>query len=52
MNSVNIQGTSALCYKKEIIKINASKNDTAKLRVAGYARVSSDSTDQLNSFSA
>lgn len=51
MNSMNIQGTSALSPKKEIIKINALKSEMAKLRVAGYARVSSDSADQLNSFS-
>lgn len=51
MNSVNVQGTSALTSKKEIIKINALKSETAKLRVAGYARVSSDSADQMNSFS-
>lgn len=51
MNSMNIQGTSALNSKKEIIKINALKSEMAKLRVAGYARVSSDSADQLNSFS-
>ncbi|NCC87633.1 MAG: recombinase family protein [Clostridia bacterium] len=51
MNSMNIQGTSALNPKKEIIKINALKSEMAKLRVAGYARVSSDSADQLNSFS-
>lgn len=51
MNSANMQGSSALTPKKEIIKINASKSETAKLRVAGYARVSSDSADQMNSFS-
>lgn len=51
MNSMNIQGTSALNSKKEIIKINALKSEMAKLRVSGYARVSSDSADQLNSFS-
>lgn len=47
MNIGNIQGTSA----KEIIKINATALETAKLRVAGYARVSSNSDDQMNSFS-
>lgn len=47
MNSMNIQGTSALNSKMEIIKINALKSEMAKLRVAGYARVSSDSADQL-----
>jgi len=36
MNSVKTQGTSALTPKKEIIKISASKSETAKLRVAGY----------------
>lgn len=39
--------------RREIIKIKASiPQKSGKLRVAGYARVSSDSYDQLNSFSA
>lgn len=50
MNSMEIQGTNALNPQKEIIKINALKSDMAKIRVAGYARVSSDSDDQMNSF--
>ena len=50
MNSMEIQGTNAFNPQKEIIKINALKSDMAKIRVAGYARVSSDSEDQMNSF--
>ena len=42
MNNENTQ--------REIIKIAASIDKTLKLRVAAYARVSSDSADQLNSF--
>lgn len=53
MNTPQTLGTSALSSEREIIKIKASITvETAKLRVAGYARVSSDSADQLNSFSA
>ena len=49
---MNINGNGGITPKKDVIKIGASISDIAKLRVAGYARVSSDSTDQLNSFSA
>lgn len=52
MGIVNTQGTSAVIPKRKIIKIKASEGSTAKLYVAGYARVSSDSEDQLNSFAA
>lgn len=53
MNSMQVVGTSALHPQREIYKIEATmKQDVVKLRVAGYARVSSDSADQLNSFSA
>ena len=38
---------------RQVITIAASKQETEKkLRVAGYARVSSDSEDQLNSYAA
>ena len=36
--------------KIEVIKIDALENSNKKLRVAAYARVSSDSEDQLNSY--
>lgn len=50
MADKSINGTSAL-RQKEIFQIDATiKQETLKLRVAGYARVSSDSKDQLNSF--
>ncbi len=50
MANQNIVGTSA---KREIIHIEATtQQETLRLRVAGYCRVSSDSSDQLNSFSA
>jgi site-specific DNA recombinase len=53
MNRLNIQGSSALSTQREIVRIGATATDIhTKLRVAGYARVSSDSEDQLNSFSA
>ena len=53
MNLLNIQGTSALTPQREIIRIKSTADESAaRLRVAGYARVSSDSADQLNSFSA
>lgn len=51
MSHTNIMGTGA--PRREIIKIKPSlTTDAAKLLVAGYARVSSDSDNQLNSFSA
>ena len=45
-------GNLALNDKKVIVIEAAPKLETAKLRVAAYCRVSSDSTDQLNSFMA
>ena len=53
MNLRNIQGTNALTPQREIIRIKSTADESAvRLRMAGYARVSSDSADQLNSFSA
>lgn len=53
MNILETLGSSAISPQREIIKIKASiHTETANLLVAGYARVSSDSADQLNSFSA
>lgn len=53
MNTMITQRSSVLTPPREVIHIKATaiENHT-KLRVAGYARVSSDSADQLNSFSA
>ena len=45
-------GTLALEPKKVIVIEAAPKQEAAKLQVAAYCRVSSDSTDQLNSFMA
>jgi len=46
-------GTTALAAQPRIIKIEAAeKPENARLRVAAYTRVSSDSDDQLNSFAA
>ena len=45
-------GNLALNDKKVIVIEAAPKLEAAKLRVAAYCRVSSDSTDQLNSFMA
>ena len=45
-------GNLALNDKKVIVIEAAPKPEIAKLRVAAYCRVSSDSTDQLNSFMA
>jgi DNA invertase Pin-like site-specific DNA recombinase len=54
MKTLETMGSSALSSpKREIIRIKANAAmEPAKLRVAGYARVSSDSADQHNSFSA
>ena len=42
-----------LALKQQVIVINPSERNDAKiLRVAAYIRVSSDSSDQLNSFIA
>lgn len=54
MNTLETKGSSALeAREREIFHIEpAMEQEPQKLRVAGYARVSSDSADQLNSFSA
>lgn len=54
MKSQAIAGTNALDPRnREIIHIKAAAPQAqVKLRLAGYARVSSDSTDQRGSFSA
>ncbi len=45
-------GSSALQEKKVIVIEAAKRPEAQKLRVAAYCRVSSDSSDQLNSFMA
>ena len=45
-------GTTALAAQPRVIKIDAEKLQNAQLRVAAYTRVSSDSDDQMNSFTA
>lgn len=45
-------GNLALEQKKVIVIEPAPKQEAVKLRVAAYCRVSSDSSDQLNSFVA
>ena len=53
INTLKTQGSSALTPEREIVRIKATASENhTKLRVAGYARVSSDSDGQLNSFSA
>jgi len=54
MNTLEAVGSNALSHpRREIIRIKATAEmEPAKMRVAGYARVSSDSDDQLNSFSS
>ena len=46
------QTNAAAARRSWITVIDARKPETAKLRVAAYARVSSDSADQLNSYMA
>ena len=46
------EGSLALQEKKVIVIDSVEKPELQKLRVAAYARVSSDSSDQLNSFMA
>ena len=46
------QTNTAAARRPRITVIDARKPETAKLRVAAYARVSSDSADQLNSYMA
>ena len=49
----NTVGSLALEQKPRLIEIPPVKQEqTRKLRVAAYARVSSDSEDQLHSFTA
>lgn len=45
-------GSNALKDRRVIVIEATQKQEQKKLRVAGYARVSSDSGDQLNSFAA
>lgn len=45
-------GSNALKERRIIVIEATQKQEQKKLRVAGYARVSSDSSDQLNSFTA
>ena len=45
-------GNLALQEKKVIVIEAARRPETRKLRVAAYCRVSSDSSDQMNSFAA
>lgn len=53
MSNVKLSNTKTLIPQREIIKISPTLASINKrLRAAGYARVSSDSDDQLNSFSA
>mgnify|MGYP001623698808 FL=1 len=47
-----VNGNLALSQKKVIVIDAAGRPETEKLRVAAYCRVSSDSSDQLNSFMA
>lgn len=53
MKALQVQGSNALIPQREIVRIKAMvSTEAAKPLIAGYARVSSDSADQLNSFSA
>ena len=53
LNDKRLTNGSLALNNKKVITIDAVKTlEEAKLRVAAYARVSSDSTDQLNSFVA
>ena len=45
-------GNLALEHKKVIVIEAAQRPEAQKLRVAAYCRVSSDSSDQMNSFAA
>ncbi len=46
------QANTAAARRPRVTVIDARKPETAKLRVAAYARVSSDSADQINSYLA
>ena len=48
----NINGNLALDSKKVIVIEATNRPEEQKLRVAAYCRVSSDSSDQMNSFAA
>lgn len=52
MSQNRTEGSMALQEKKVIVIEATERPETRKLRVAAYARVSSDSSDQLNSFMA
>lgn len=52
MSRQRTEGSSALQERKIIVIEAAKKPETQKLRIAAYCRVSSDSSDQLNSFMA
>lgn len=52
MGRTMTEGSSALKEKRVIVIEATEQQETKKLRVAAYARVSSDSSDQLNSFMA
>ena len=52
MGRQQTEGSLALQEKNVIVIEAAKRSETQKLRVAAYARVSSDSSDQLNSFMA
>ena len=47
-----VNGNLAQVQQKVIVIDAMDQPDTQKLRVAAYCRVSSDSSDQLNSFMA
>lgn len=53
MNGTNqTNGNLALAQKKDIVIEAAHGFEAQKLRVTAYCRVSSDSSDQMNSFVA
>lgn len=52
MSRQRTEGSSALQERKVIVIEAAKRPEAQKLRVAAYCRVSSDSSDQLNSFMA
>ena len=47
-----VQTNTTAARRPRITVIDPRKPEAAKLRVAAYARVSSDSADQLNSYMA
>lgn len=47
-----VDGSLALNQRKLIVINAAERPEAQKLRVAAYARVSTDSSDQANSFAA